>query len=113
MQVNFENYELKIGNEIIERIGENCKTKYFKFVGIHLDEHINWKYQINHVHAKLASANYAISSSKHFLPRKIRLTLYNSLFRLGGFNFKQITTDYKHSKEMRPKCGWQGVQIPY
>ena len=73
--------ELKIGTEVIERIGNNCKTKYFKFVGIHLDEHISWQYQINHVHAKLASANYAISSSKHFLPRKIRLTLYNSLFR--------------------------------
>ena len=37
MHVNFENCELKIGNEKIERIGENCKTKYFKFVGIHLD----------------------------------------------------------------------------
>ena len=81
MHVNFENFELKIGTEVIERIGNNCKTKYFKFVGIHLDEHISWQYQINHVHAKLASANYAISSSKHFLPRKIRLTLYNSLFR--------------------------------
>ena len=75
------NCELKIGNEIIKRIGNNCKTKIFKFVGIHLDEFTNWSYQINHVHAKLASANYAISSTKNFLPRKIRLTLYNSLFR--------------------------------
>ena len=41
MHVNFENCELKIGTEVIERIGNNCKTKYFKFVGIHLDEHIS------------------------------------------------------------------------
>ena len=30
MAANFENCELKIGNEIIERIGNNCKTKFFK-----------------------------------------------------------------------------------
>ena len=81
MHVDFNDLELFIGNEKIERIGDNCKDKYFKFVGHQLDEHLTWEHQINHVHSKLASANYAISQIKNFVPKKIRMTLYNSLFR--------------------------------
>ena len=81
MHVDFNDLELFIGNEKIERIGDNCKDKYFKFVGHRLDEHLTWEHQINHVHSKLASANYAISQIKNFVSKKIRMTLYNSLFR--------------------------------
>ena len=33
------------------------------------------------MHSKLASGNYAIARTKNVLPKNIRLTLYNSLFR--------------------------------
>ena len=81
MHVDFSRLSLKIGDENIDRIGDNCKDKFFKFVGIRLDEHLTWTHQINHVHSKLASGNYAIAQTKNFLPKKIRLTIYNSLFR--------------------------------
>ena len=81
MHVDFSQLNLQIGNEKIERIGDDCKDKFFKFVGIRLDEHLTWAHQINHVHSKLASGNYAIAQTKNFLPKKIRLTIYNSLFR--------------------------------
>ena len=81
MKVDFSNLHLKIGDEKIERIGKDCKTKYFKFVGHHLDEFLTWDYQLNHVYSKLAGANFAIARVKHFAPLKVRLTLYNSLFR--------------------------------
>ena len=81
MKVDFTNISLKIGNETIERIGNDCKTKSFKFVGIHLDEFITWENHIKHVHGKLSSGNFAIGRAKNFLPKKIRLNLYNSLFR--------------------------------
>ena len=81
MQVGFDNLNLQIGSEKVERIGTTCKTKFFKFVGIRLDEHLTWAHQIRHVHSKLASGNYGIAQTKNFLPKKIRLTLYNSLFR--------------------------------
>ena len=32
MPFDDQGYNLKIGNEIIERIGFTCKDKYFKFV---------------------------------------------------------------------------------
>ena len=81
MKVDFSNLALKIGSEKIERIWSDCKTKYFKFVGHHLDEFLSWTHQINHVHSKLSSANYAIARVKNFVPLRVRRTLYNSLFR--------------------------------
>ena len=71
MNVDFENVALKLDGTNIERIGEDCETKYFKFVGLHLDEYLSWQYQINHVQSKLSSGNYAIAQSKNFLPIKI------------------------------------------
>ena len=101
MHVNFSNLNLKIGCETVERIGNECKTKFFKFVGHHLDEYLSWEHQINHVRGKLASGNYAIARTKNFLPKNIRLTLYNSLFRpylefgilaWGGAPYKEFGT---------------------
>ena len=81
MKVDFKDLSLKIGNEEIERIGSNCKTKFFKLVGIHLDEHLSWDFQINHVCSKLSSGNFAISRAKHFVPRHVRMSMYNSFFK--------------------------------
>ena len=53
MAVDFSQLILKIGDEVIERIGTNCKETYFKFVGHRLDEFLTWQYHINHVHGKL------------------------------------------------------------
>ena len=42
MPFDDQGYNLKIGNEIIERIGLTCKDEYFKFVGVKYDEFLNW-----------------------------------------------------------------------
>ena len=81
MKADFTNLKLYINNEEIDRIGNDTQDKYFKFVGIRLDENLSWDYHTNHVHSKLASGCFAISSVKNFLPRSIRLTMYNSFFR--------------------------------
>ena len=61
---DLSDFWLKIGNECLERIGNKMKTQSFKFVGIHLDENLDWSYHINNIHNKLSSANYAISTSE-------------------------------------------------
>ena len=71
---------LKIGNQIVDQVGTNCKEKYFKFVGHVLDDKLSWEGHIQHVSKKLASANFGINSTKNFLPLKIRKTVYYSLF---------------------------------
>ena len=75
-----EKLNLKIGSQIIEQVGNGCKEKYFKFVGHVLDDKLSWEGHIGHISKKLASANFAINSTKNFLPLKIRKLLYYSLF---------------------------------
>ena len=78
--LQLQGLNLKIGDQNIEQVGSNCKEKYFKFVGHVLDDKLSWQGHIEHVCKKLASANFAINSSKNFLPFKIRKTVYYSLF---------------------------------
>ena len=79
--VNFNNLNLKIDGKNIDRIGMDCQDKYFKYVGIKLDEFLNWDFHIKHVRNKLSSAVYALSKIKNILPPHIKYTIYNSLFR--------------------------------
>ena len=79
--VDFTNLEIKLDGKSIDRIGEDCKDNYFKFVGIKLDEHLTWCHHLNHVRGKLSSANYAISRNKNLLPPNIKLNIYNALFK--------------------------------
>ena len=65
---------------MVEQVGTGCKEKYFKFVGHVLDDKFTWVGHVEHICKKLASANFAINSTKHLLPLKIRKTLYFSLF---------------------------------
>jgi hypothetical protein len=81
MQFSPEKYSLKIGNEFIERIGQGCKEKFFKFVGMRLDEFLTWEFHIKHVGNKISSANFALNRVKHVLPLHIRKLVYNSLIR--------------------------------
>ena len=81
MAVNPSLYSLKLDGKKIDRIGTNCTETSFKFVGHYLDEFLSWDNHIQHVRSKLSSANYAIATSKNFLPYNIRKTLYNTLFK--------------------------------
>ena len=76
-----DKYKLKIGNEYIDRIGDNCKEEFFKFVGIRLDEFLSWQYQTKHICNKITSANFALNQVKNTLPINVRKLVYNSLIR--------------------------------
>ena len=79
-KVDLQYLHLKIADKLVEQVGTNCKEKYFKFVGHVLDDKFTWGGHVEHICKKLASANYAINSSKHFLPLKVRRNLYYSMF---------------------------------
>ena len=80
-KIDFSNLVLKIGDEKIERIGNGCKTSFFKFVGILLDEFLDWKSHTAHVSTKISSGNFILNTCKNFLPIHIRKNIYNSLVR--------------------------------
>ena len=54
-------FKITIGDREVERIGNDCNLKSFKFVGVHLDENMSWEHHINHVINKISSSNYALN----------------------------------------------------
>ena len=75
------NLSIKIGNEEVERIGQDCQMKSFKFVGIMIDEFLSWDYHINHVANKISSSIFALKQVKNILPMKIKKLLYNAMVK--------------------------------
>ena len=61
VKIDFSDLVLKIGDEKIERIGRGCDTSYFKFVGIMLDEFLDWEHHTSHVAAKVSRGNYILN----------------------------------------------------
>ena len=47
--VNITSLKLLIDNKDIERVGTGCKNESFKFVGVHLDENLNWNHHLKSV----------------------------------------------------------------
>ena len=72
---------VKIGDHKLERIGNSCKDKFYKFVGIKLDEFLGWDYHISHVSNKISSGNFVLNQCKNILPLSIRKLIYNSLIK--------------------------------
>ena len=82
MKVDFNDFELRIDNCSIERIGQDCTESSFKFVGVKIDEFLQWKDHITSVKSKLLSANFALSKTKkNLLPENTKLLICNSLIR--------------------------------
>ena len=69
-----------MGNEI-ERCWEGGNEKFFKLVGIRLDEGLTYRYQIAHVRQKVAQSLSLIIRSKAFLSYRAKLLLYSSLIK--------------------------------
>ena len=97
-----------IGGKPIERIGEGFKEQSFQFLGHHLDENLTWSHHMGHLHKKLVSANFALSRSKSFLPRRIFLkSIYRSLFEshlhFGSIVWGCAKPKYLHKLEVQQK----------
>ena len=50
-----------------------------KFLGVLLDQHLSWKYHINHVVKKVSKTIGIISKARFFLSSKSLLSLYYTL----------------------------------
>ena len=74
-------YPLKIEGINIERIGCRFPIKSLKLEGILLDDKLNWAQHAGYVRGKISRDNYALARAKRILPTKIKLIIYNSLFK--------------------------------
>ena len=55
-------------------------SKSVKYLGVHLDEHLNWKPHIASIASKLRRANGALSKLRYFVPTKILTNVYHAIF---------------------------------
>ena len=74
-------FTLKLGGEILSRVSEIEEENYVKLVGIALDDNLSFKHHINQIMTKLNRTNFILARSGRFLPRDIRVLVYNSLVK--------------------------------
>ena len=67
-------FTLYMGNHKIE------KTSSYKYLGVHIDDHLNWKLHIEKLCSKLSSVCGVLSKVRHYLDRESLMLIYNSLF---------------------------------
>ena len=57
-----------------------------KFLGINIDEHLNFRYHVEHILKKVSKSIGLLFKLNHFLPKNVLLTLYNTLI-LPYYNY--------------------------
>ena len=75
---------LTLIGEKITRIHDNAEDKSytsFKYVGVHIDENLNFKNHIKYIAGKTQVNMYILNRSKRNIPVNIKLMLYNALIR--------------------------------
>ena len=55
-------------------------SSYIKYLGIFLDENLNWKKQVSILSSKLRRANGALAKLRHFVPPKTLISIYYAIF---------------------------------
>lgn len=91
---NEELSPVKINNEPLERV------KTFKFLGVTLQENLQWNCHVNQTCTKLSKAIAMLHRVKTFLPKKSLITLYNSFF-LSHLNYCSLVWNFTTEANVR------------
>ena len=71
--------QLMIEGTKIEQFGEAHNNKCHKFLGIMMDDRLDWSHHIKYVSNKVRKIIFSLSKIKTIFPCKLRLQLYKSL----------------------------------
>ena len=55
------------------------QNTYIKYLGIFFDKNLSWKFHINLISSKISNGVGIIAKLRHYVPRKILFSIYNSL----------------------------------
>jgi hypothetical protein len=64
----------------LERVGSDQKEKNYKYLGVLIDEHLNFNDNTDYLCNKLAKAVFQLRKAKFYVTKKHLLTLYHALF---------------------------------
>ena len=70
---------LKIGSSEITRVGTNCDEKTVKFLGLWVDDKLNFLTHVSKLKNKLNTGLFHLSNAKEHSPIRIRLSIYRAL----------------------------------
>lgn len=79
--IALDHLDILIENQPLERIGSDMPNKYFKFLGIYLDDKITWDFQLKNIQGKISAGNFALARVKNLIPTNIKMLIYNSLIK--------------------------------
>ena len=80
-KVHFHYHNLYLEGQAIQWCcSPGAPEKFFKFLGVLLDDKLTFKHHIDKLYGKLCSASYAVSSSAKVLPTQTAINVYRSLY---------------------------------
>ena len=74
------------------------KTKYLRYLGIKIDENLNWKVHIHDLGSKLRRANAILAKLRHFVNSEILRSTYFAIFH-SHLNYVCIVWGYTRSPQ--------------
>ena len=103
--------KVSICNETIHMDGRQIKkVDSTKFLGVHIDEHLNWSVHVKHLLTKLSSGLYSLNMAKNILPIYSKKLLYFShiqshlIYGLSAWGPMISACDLKKLKVMQNKA---------
>jgi len=73
--------ELKLGGKKLMRCGYGLQEEGVKFLGVLIDENIDWKLHVKYVKKKIGKGNYLLWRYKNRLTDKMKKVIYESFVR--------------------------------
>ena len=71
---------LSIGSSVISRAGSDMEEQSIRFLGVWVDEKLNFRQHILKIKVKLGTAIYQLAQCKYSTPFSVKLGVYHSLF---------------------------------
>ena len=69
-------------------------VKNFNFLGIYFNQHMSWKYHINHIAKNISKSIGILNRLKSLLPTHVKVMIYNALI-LSKINYGILTWGYE------------------
>jgi len=76
-----KNFIIKLGGKNLMRCGYGLQEEGVKFLGVMIDENLDWKLQITNVKKKIGKGNYILWRYKNKLSNAMKKTIYESFIR--------------------------------
>ena len=72
--------DIRLNGVKLEQCGAKYQEKAVKFLGIWVDDKLNWSEHIDRLYKKLRSKIFLLSTVKKHFPQRLKIILYNSLY---------------------------------